>query len=54
MTKKVLFALNLNIGFRFSNSVNLFLLVEKTEFVALSCLATETEKGQERFKICFL
>lgn len=29
MTKKELFDLKLNIGFRFSNSVNLFVLVEK-------------------------
>ena len=48
MMKKELFALKLNrlnIGFRFSNSVNRFLVEKKSEFVALRCLATETEKG---------
>lgn len=58
MTTKELFAMKLNrlnIGFRLSNSVNRFLLVKKkTEFVSLSSLTTETEKGQEHFKICSL
>lgn len=58
MTTKELFAMKLNrlnIGFRFSNSVNRFLLVKKkTEFVSLSSLTTEIEKGQEHFKICSL
>jgi len=49
MTKKELFDLNLNIGFRFLNSVDLFVLVEKKNEFVWSCLATETEEGQERF-----